>query len=201
MKKIVLLAALALALPGAVFASSISTIDYSNSGGTLASSTVGGLTTLTLSGSALTEIRNFPGGMVTGNDLGSVTFTTGALTGSLLTGGTFAAGGSIVITASNGSVLFKGTFSTPTIWTQDSGQDGTSSYQLTGQVAGWTSSGYWTTGQTFDLTLNVGKGGFDGSATVSSGDTPLLVPEPGSLGLLGTGLIGVAGVVRRKLKA
>jgi hypothetical protein len=27
------------------------------------------------------------------------------------------------------------------------------------------------------------------------------VPEPGTLGLLGTGLIGVAGIVRRKLKS
>ena len=200
MKKTVLLAALALALPGAVLASSINSIDYSNSGGTLTASTVGGLTTLTLSGSELSEIRNFPGGKVTG-DLGSVTFTTGALTGSLQTGGTFAAGGSILITASNGSVLFKGTFSSPTKWEVLPGANGTSSYFLVGSVAGWTGSGSWTTGNTFDITLNVGEGSFDGGATVSSGDTPLVVPEPGSLGLLGTGLIGVAGAVRRKLKA
>ena len=201
MKKIVLLAALALALPGAVFASSINSIDYSNSGGTLTASTVSGLTTLTLSGSELSEIRNFPGGSVTG-DLGSVTFTTGALTGSLQTGGTFAAGGSILITASNGAVLFKGTFSGPTTWGLLPGiGNPTNSYFLVGTVSGWTGAGYWTSGTTFDMTLNVGEGVFDGSATVGSGDTPLMVPEPGSLGLLGTGLIGVAGVVRRKLKA
>jgi hypothetical protein len=206
MKRIVLLAALALALPGAVFASS--TIDYSNSGGTLAASTGGissiGLTTLTLSGSALSEIRDFPGSWVAG-DLGSVTFTTGALlTGSMGTGGTFAAGGSILITASNGAVLFKGTFSGPTQWVElssGSGVNTTTSYALYGSVAGWTGAGSWTTGNTFDMTLNVGKGQFDGAALITSGDTPLLVPEPGSLGLLGTGLIGVAGVVRRKLKA
>jgi hypothetical protein len=200
MKKIVLLAALALALPGAVSASSISSIEYSNSGGTLMASTVGGLTTLTLSGSELSAIQNFPGGLVTG-DLGSVTFTTGALTGSLQTGGTFAAGGSILITASNGAVLFKGTFSAPTKWEVVPGANGTSSYQLVGQVSGMTGAGYWMSGPTFAITLNVGEGLFDGGAIVSSGDTPILVPEPGSLGLLGTGLIGVAGVVRRKLKA
>jgi PEP-CTERM motif len=33
-----------------------------------------------------------------------------------------------------------------------------------------------------------------------SGDT-IVTPEPGTLGLLGTGLVGLAGIVRRKLRA
>ena len=128
MKKILVLAVLALALPMAVFASS--SIDYSNSGGTLTASAAGGLT---LSGSDLSEIRGFPGGIICSSGCGSITFTTGALlSGSLAMGGTFANGGSFTIMGSgmNGApsgVLFTGTFSgpNPATWTLNTLADGT----------------------------------------------------------------------------
>ena len=90
MKKLLMLAVLALALPMAVFASS--GVDYTNSGGTLSGSNSG----LSLSGSTLAAVNGLNGGgLITGN-LGSVTFSTGALTsGSLQMGGTFAAGGQL----------------------------------------------------------------------------------------------------------
>jgi hypothetical protein len=56
-------------------------------------------------------------------------------------------------------------------------------------------------GATSQLTINTGKGFFNGSTSIASGDTNIVVPEPGSLTLMGTGLLGFAGVLRRKLKA
>lgn len=201
MKKILLLAVLALALPMAVFADS--GVDYSNSGGTLSGSSSG----LSLSGSVLTAVNGLNGGgLITGSDLGSVSFTTGVLTsGSLQMGGTFAAGGSFTITGngSNGvpnGVLFTGTFAEPVTWTLVTLANGTHNYTLTGVISGTTGSGYATNGVTVQLTINTGRGFYNGSTTISSGDTAIVTPEPGSLTLMGTGLIGLAGMVRRKLK-
>jgi hypothetical protein len=202
MKKILLLAVLALALPTAMFAGS--SVDYTNSGGTLSGSSEG----LSLSGSVLIAVNGLNGGgLITGSDLGSVSFSTGALTsGSLQMGGTFAAGGWFTITGNgtNGvpnGTLFTGSFSGPVSWTLVTLANGTHNYTLTGSLSGWNGSGSATQGVTVQLTINTGKGYFNGSTTISSGDTNTVVPEPGTLGLLGTGLLGLAGVIRRKLKS
>ena len=201
-KKLILLAVLALALPMAAFASS--GVDFTNSGGTLSGTNSG----LSLSGSVLVAVNGLNGGgLITGSNLGSVTFTTGALSsGSLAMGGTFAAGGSFTITGNgmNGipnGTLFSGTFSSPVSWQLVTLANGTHNYIMTGVLTGTTMSGFLTNGVTVQLTINTGKGFFNGSTQISSGDTNIVVPEPGTLTLLGTGLISLAGAVRRKLKA
>ncbi len=202
MKRIVLMALLALALPLAAFAGDV---DFGNNSGTLAGSSEG----LTLTGSELTSVTGLGGGGLIQGDLGTLTFTTGALTsGSLTTGGTFAAGGSFVITG-NGTggiptgVIFSGSFSGPVTWTEvTSGPNGAIYYTLTGAISGTWYNGASVSGATTQITFNAGKNGFTGSIGLGSGDTIITtVPEPGTLGLLGTGLVGLAGIVRKKMKA
>jgi hypothetical protein len=202
MKRIILMALLALALPLSAFAGS--SVDFTNSGGTLSGSSAG----LSLTGSELVVVSGLGGGGLITGGLGSVSFSTGTLaSGSLQMGGTFNGGGSFDITG-NGSLgvpsgtIFSGSFSGPVTWTLVTLANGTHNYTITGSITGTWYSGGTVNGATVQLTINTGKGFFNGSTLISSGDTNIAtVPEPGTLGLLGTGLVGLAGVLRRKLKA
>ena len=201
MKKVLLLTALVLVLPFAAFAGS--SVDFTNSGGTLSGTPSG----LTLTGSTLIAANGLGAGLITGSNLGTVSFSTGVLSsGSLQMGGTFAAGGAFSISGNGiggipNGVIFNGSFTGPVTWTLVTLANGTHNYTLTGSPTGTWYAGGTINGATVQLTINTGHGFFNGQTTVSSGDTNFTtVPEPGTLGLLGTGLIAVGGIVRRKLR-
>jgi hypothetical protein len=199
MIKNAILLTILVALPLTAFAGS--SVDFTNSGGALTGSNSG----LALTGSTLIAVNGLGGGLITGNNLGTLSFSTGAMSsGTLQMGGMFAAGGTFNITGNGTSgipngVIFNGTFTGPVTWTLIKLANGTHNYTLTGSLAGTWYTGMTINGATVQLTINTGTGFFNAQATISSGDTNLTVPEPGSLTLLSTGLIGIAGVVRRKL--
>jgi PEP-CTERM motif len=194
MKRVVVIALVALSLPMAAWASSI---DIGNRGGTLTGTSAGFMGTSTLT--------SFGG--ILGSNLGTLTFSTGAFTsGDTSAGGVLAPGGTFVIMGCgcNGvpsGTIFSGMFTGPVQWIELTAADGSHNYTLTGAISGtWTATGATVIGATTQITVNMGKVFMDGGKVdISSGNTNIVVPEPGTLGLLGTGLLGVAGLVRRKL--
>ena len=142
--------------------------------------------------------------------LGSVNFSTGGLTsGDIWTGGTFSsAGSSFVVTSGGGGygqpakgIIFSGAFVGPITWTLVSHTGKYNySFTLSGTIYGALYTGRNVTGTTTQyITLDKNQWNQDQRGWVSLGKTNLAVPEPGTLGLLGTGLIAVAGTMRRKL--
>ncbi len=205
MKKWLVVVLLAVCVPVAAWANSTSIV-FDNHGGKITTSS----NTLTLSNSTLTSFTGLNGVPITGT-LGSVSFTTAALIGGTLGGGgTFAAGGSFTITGngSNGlpnGVLFQGAFSGPVNWTASFNPAGNAgkgawTYALSGAVTGTLNNGASAFGGTVQVTFDVPQGKqFSNAVRLNSGVTTVTVPEPGTLGLLGTGLFALAGLARRKL--
>ena len=138
---------------------------------------------------------SFLGDDVSGH-LGSIAFDTGNFTGTLLGGGTFNGGTFGIDVNGFGTALFASNFSGT--WTKLSND----LYKLVGtfttSINGIHLAGVTT--QFFEMENEDGHLKFDdveGKTCVR----PSPVPEPGTLMLLGTGLLSIGGLVRRKLAA
>jgi len=175
-------------------------IDLTNEYGTVIITTAGVVTT----GSHLMSFDGIP--VPRGRAMGSVSFSTGAFTGaSIWTGGTFSSTNSSFIVTGIGNlgqpkgVIFSGAFVGPISWTVVSHTKWDYVFKLSGEIRGQIWTGRVVTGTTTQtIYAYKNQWSIDHDGGIHLGNSHLVVPEPGTLGLLGMGLIVVAGTMRRK---
>jgi len=196
MRRVVVLALLALILPIAAWADGI---NLTNQFGSISVSDSG----ITTRGSELTSFN----GIVApkGHSLGTVSYSTGALTsGTIAGGGVFSSTGSsfnVVGRCNYGQpkgVIFSGAFVGDISWTLVSQVKTKLTYTLSGDISGQLYTGRMVTGSTTQTIVSTAGQLQNGVGHITLGNTHINTPEPGTLGLLGTGLLGIAGTFRRK---
>ena len=98
--------------------------------------------------------------------------------------------------------IFSGAFVGPISWTLVSQGGGSVVYELSGNIAGTLFNGHFVTGTTTQTIKSTPGQITGGVGHIRMGDSHLgAAPEPGTLGLLGTGLVAIGGMLRRKLIA
>jgi hypothetical protein len=201
----VLLSLCALLIPMAAWASGI---NITNTGGSVTFSDSG----IASYGSELKSWNNITPGK--GHSLGTVKFATGAWTsGSIWDGGTLSAtGSSFDVTGvgqwakqltgqnKNSITLFAGGFVGPIDWTIDSHTGDKYIGTLSGNLSGTLYTGRTVTGTTSQtIYVFTDQEPYDHKGSLHVGSGHFNTPEPGTLGLLGMGLIFVGGMMRRKI--
>jgi acyl dehydratase len=124
-----------------------------------------------------------------------------------MTSATFSSVGSSFVVIGKGpfgqpkGVIFNGAFTGDISWTLVSQNGQKLTFLISGTIQGTDFMGRLVHGTTTQTIVTIGVQLAQGIGHVTTGNTHLVIPEPGTLGLLGTGLIGIAGMVRRKLVA
>jgi hypothetical protein len=194
--KIFALAALLSCLPLSAFADSV----FTNAGGLISTSGTG----LKLTGSALMSVTGL-GSFNDSSPSGFVNLTTGALASGMLSSNATFGAGTFKITDTHTGLVFQGTFTNAT-WTAATGlPPGQFGWTLSGTVSG-TLNGSPVVGGTLQVTTISTKGnpfltGGKMKINLNAGTTTIpgaTTPELGTLSLLGTGMVGIALIARRK---